>query len=86
MVESYMAFGDWRSIADVTRALIQNAAMAVSGSHVVTHYDGRQADLGGTWKEISLYDAISEGVGEQVTDAYFDRRSQEDRYQAWNED
>ena len=67
MVESYMSYGDWRSIADVTRALIQNAAMAVAGSHVVTHHDGRQADLGGQWKEISLYDAISEGVGEQVT-------------------
>ena len=67
MVESYMAYGDWRSIADITRSLIQNAAMAVAGSHVVTHHDGRQADLGGTWKEISLYDAISEGVGEQVT-------------------
>ena len=67
MVESYMAYGDWRSIAEVTRSLIQNAAMAVAGSHVVTHHDGRQADLGGQWKEISLYDAISEGVGEQVT-------------------
>ena len=67
MVESYMSYGDWRSIADVTRALIQNAAMAVAGSHVVTHHDGRQADLGGQWKEISLYDAISDGVGEQVT-------------------
>jgi lysyl-tRNA synthetase, class II len=67
MVESYMSYGDWRSIADVTRSLIQNAAMAVAGSHVVTHHDGRQADLGGQWKEISLYDAISESVGEQVT-------------------
>jgi len=67
MVESYMSYGDWRSIADVTRSLIQNAAMAVAGSHVVTHHDGRQADLGGRWKEISLYGAISEGVGEQVT-------------------
>ena len=67
MVESYMSYGDWRSIADVTRSLIQNAAMAVASSHVVTHHDGRQADLGGQWKEISLYDAISEGVGEQVT-------------------
>jgi lysyl-tRNA synthetase, class II len=57
MVESYMAYGDWRSIADVTRELIQNAA----------HHDGRQANLGGSWKEISLYDAISEGVGQQVT-------------------
>ena len=67
MVESYMAYGDWRSIADVTRNLIQNAAMAVAGSHVVTHADGTKKDLGGNWREINLYDAISEGVGETVT-------------------
>jgi len=67
MIESYMAYGDWMSIADLTRTLVQNAAMAVSGSHVVTHHDGRQADLGGQWKQISLYDAISKGVGESVT-------------------
>jgi lysyl-tRNA synthetase class 2 len=67
MIESYQAYGDWRSIAELTQALIQNAAMAISGSHVVMHHDGRQANLGGTWKEISLYEAISEGVGETVT-------------------
>ena len=67
MIESYQAYGDWKSIAELTRNLVQNAAMAISGSHVVTHHDGRKADLGGTWKEISLYDAISEGVGEKVT-------------------
>ena len=67
MIESYMAYGDWMSIADLTRSLVQNAAMAVSGSHVVTHHDGRQADLGGKWKQISLYDAISNSVGETVT-------------------
>jgi lysyl-tRNA synthetase class 2 len=66
MIESYQAYGDWRSIADLTRDLVQNAAMAVAGSHVVTHHDGRQADLGGKWREISLYDAISEGVGQSV--------------------
>ena len=67
MIESYMAYGDWMSIADLTRSLVQNAAMAVAGSHVVTHHDGRQADLGGQWKQISLYDAISNGVGQSVT-------------------
>ena len=67
MIESYQAYGDWRSIADLTRELVQNAAMAIAGSHVVTHHDGRQADLGGKWREISLYDAISEGVGQSVT-------------------
>ncbi|MEY3894352.1 MAG: hypothetical protein RIR78_1130, partial [Actinomycetota bacterium] len=56
MIESYQAYGDWRSIADLTRSLVQNAALAIAGSHVVTHHDGRQADLGGQWKEISLYD------------------------------
>ena len=67
MIESYMAYGDWHSIADLTRSLIQNAALAVAGSHIVTHHDGRQFNLGGNWKEISLYDAISEGVGEKIT-------------------
>lgn len=67
MIESYQAYGDWKSIADLTRTLVQNAAMAVAGSHVVTHHDGRQADLGGNWREISLYEAISEAVGQNVT-------------------
>lgn len=67
MIESYQAYGDWKSIADLTQTLVQNAAMAVAGSHVVTHHDGRQADLGGKWREISLYEAISEAVGQNVT-------------------
>jgi lysyl-tRNA synthetase class 2 len=67
MIESYESFGDWNSIADLTRQLVQDAAMAISGSHVVTHHDGRQLDLGGTWREASLFDLISEGVGEDVT-------------------
>ena len=67
MIESYQAYGDWKSIAELTRTLVQNAALVVSGSHIVTHHDGRQADLGGKWREISLFDAISEGVGQNVT-------------------
>ena len=67
MIESYQAYGDWNSIADLTRTLVQNAAKAVAGSHVVTHHDGRQLDLGGTWREANLFDLISEGVGVQVT-------------------
>jgi lysyl-tRNA synthetase class 2 len=67
MIESYEAFGDWNSIADLTRQLVQDAAMATSGSHIVTHHDGRELNLGGTWREASLFDLISEGVGEVVT-------------------
>jgi lysyl-tRNA synthetase class II len=32
MIESYQAYGDWRSIADLTRSLVQNAAMADEAS------------------------------------------------------
>ncbi len=67
MIESYEAYGDWRTVADVARSLVQDAATAIFGSHIALHHDGRESDLGGTWKEISLYDAISEGVGEPVT-------------------
>jgi len=67
MIESYEAYGDWDTIANLTKTLIQNAALAVSGSHVVTHHDGRQLDLGGDWEEASLFDLISNGVGQEVT-------------------
>ncbi len=67
MIEGYEAYGDWETMATLTRELIQEAAMAVYGSHVVTHHDGRQVDLGGKWREASLYELISNGVGTEVT-------------------
>ena len=67
MIEAYQAYGDWDSIAELTRNLIQEAAFAVFGSHVVKHHDGRELDLGGTWREVNLFDLISEEVGEVVT-------------------
>ncbi len=67
MIETYEAYGDWNTMAELTRTLVQDAAKAVFGSQVVKHHDGRELDLGGKWKEISLFDAISDGVGEKVT-------------------
>ena len=67
MIESYEAYGDWNTMAELTRGLVQEAAMAVFGTHLVTHHDGTQFDLGGTWREANLYDLISDGVGEKVT-------------------
>ena len=49
MLEAYQAYGDYNTIADLTQELIQNAAMAVAGSHVVTWADGTEFDLGGQW-------------------------------------
>ena len=69
MLEAYQAYGDYNTIADLTQRLIQDAATAVSGAHLVTWADGTEFDLGGDWARISMYDSLSEAVGEQITAA-----------------
>jgi lysyl-tRNA synthetase class 2 len=67
MLEAYQAYGDYHQMADLTQELVQNAAMAISGSHTVTWADGTKYDLGGTWDRISVYDSLSEASGTQIT-------------------
>ncbi|MCD5346153.1 lysine--tRNA ligase [Agromyces sp. H3Y2-19a] len=67
MLEAYEAYGDYNTIADLTQKLIQDAAAAVSGSHVVTWADGTEYDLGGDWDRISMYGSLSQAVGEEIT-------------------
>ncbi|MGX5695740.1 lysine--tRNA ligase [Agromyces soli] len=67
MLEAYEAYGDYTTIADLTQKLIQDAAVAVSGSHVVTWADGTEYDLGGQWDRISMYGSLSRAVGEAIT-------------------
>jgi lysyl-tRNA synthetase class 2 len=67
MLEAYEAYGDYDSMARLARELVQEAALAVSGSLVVTHADGTEFDLGGEWRSITLYGSLSEALGEAVT-------------------
>ncbi|WP_210413941.1 lysine--tRNA ligase [Protaetiibacter larvae] len=67
MLEAYQAYGDYGTIADLTQELIQNAAVAVSGSHVVTWADGTAFDLGGQWDRISMYGSLSDAAGVAIT-------------------
>lgn len=67
MLEFYQAYGDYDSMAVLLREVIQEAAREVSGSYVVTHADGAEFDLGGQWREVTLFGALSEALGEQVT-------------------
>ncbi|HZK58458.1 MAG TPA: lysine--tRNA ligase [Cryobacterium sp.] len=69
MLEAYEAYGDYNSIADLTQKLIQDAALAIAGSHVVTWADGAEFDLGGDWDRISMYDSLSAAAGIQITPA-----------------
>ncbi|MGH3648170.1 MAG: lysine--tRNA ligase [Micromonosporaceae bacterium] len=67
MLEVYQAYGDYNTMAQLTQQLVQDAANAVFGSTVVRHHDGTEHDLGGEWRQITLYDAVSEALGETVT-------------------
>ncbi|KQQ25558.1 lysine--tRNA ligase [Frondihabitans sp. Leaf304] len=67
MVEAYQAYGDYNQIADLTQEMIQKAAFAVAGSHVVTWADGTEFDLGGDWDRISMYESLSEAAGTRIT-------------------
>ncbi|MET0886268.1 MAG: lysine--tRNA ligase [Mycetocola sp.] len=67
MLEAYEGYGDYNSIADLTQTLIQDAALAVAGSHTVTWADGTEYDLGGDWDRISMFDSLSEAVGRTIS-------------------
>jgi len=67
MLEAYQAYADYRDIGALTRDLVLAAAHAVHGSGVVTHHDGTQFDLSGTWREMTLYGALSDALGDAVT-------------------
>src|SRR5690606_172344 len=73
MLESYQAYTDYNGIADLTQALVQNAALAVNvgtereGTQVVEWADGTLFDLGGEWDRISMYGSLSEAAGREIT-------------------
>lgn len=66
MLEAYEAYGDYHSMAALTQTLVQNAAMVVSGSLVVTWADGTEYDFGGQWDRISMYDSLSQMISQTV--------------------
>ena len=67
MLEAYEAYSDYHQMADLTQQLVQNAAVAVSGSTIVTWADGTEYDLGGQWDRVSMYDSLVAASGLEVT-------------------
>ncbi|WP_432995319.1 lysine--tRNA ligase [Dactylosporangium sp. CA-233914] len=67
MLEAYQAYADYNTMADLTRDLVQHAALSVYGSHVVRHADGTEFDLGGTWRSVTLYGSLGEALGIEVS-------------------
>ncbi|WP_037080698.1 lysine--tRNA ligase [Pseudonocardia spinosispora] len=67
MLEAYEAYGSYDTIAELTQSLVTSCARAAFGSTVVRHVDGTEHDLGGKWRELTLYQAVSEVLGTEVT-------------------
>jgi lysyl-tRNA synthetase class 2 len=67
MLESYEAYGDYNTMANLTQELIQNAAMDVFGTHKVELEDGSISDLSGQWPRISMFESLSEAAGVVIT-------------------
>ncbi len=63
MLEAYEAYGDYRSIADLTQAIIQDAALATNGSTTVIWADGTEFDLGGEWARLDMYESLNAAAG-----------------------
>jgi lysyl-tRNA synthetase, class II len=67
MLEAYQAYADYMTMADLTRELIQGAAQAALGETVALRPDGSRVDIGGDWPRRTVYGALSEALGEQVS-------------------
>ncbi|HEX3964409.1 MAG TPA: bifunctional lysylphosphatidylglycerol synthetase/lysine--tRNA ligase LysX [Trebonia sp.] len=67
MLEAYETYGDYNTIGDLTQSLVQGAAVAAFGSTVIQRSDGNEYDIGGSWKSMTVHEAISRALGEEVT-------------------
>lgn len=66
MVEIYEAYGDYVTMATLTREIIQEAARSATGSSLVRLADGTDYDLGGEWGFITVLGSLSEALGEEI--------------------
>jgi len=73
LLEAYQAHADYLVWIDGCRELIQNAAEAANGAHVVmrprqgmTNGSLEPVDISGVWPVKSVHDAVSEALGEQI--------------------
>lgn len=67
MLEAYEAYGDYNTMAILTRNLVQTATEDALGTTVITLAGGEEYDLGGEWTELAVYPSLSDALGEEVT-------------------
>ncbi|WP_338597407.1 bifunctional lysylphosphatidylglycerol synthetase/lysine--tRNA ligase LysX [Saccharopolyspora sp. SCSIO 74807] len=65
VLEAYAAFADYGTVRELCRRLVQAAAEAVNGAQIARR-DG-DVDLSGEWPVITVNEAISKALGEEIT-------------------
>ncbi|HET6910504.1 MAG TPA: lysine--tRNA ligase [Mycobacteriales bacterium] len=63
MLEAYQAYGDYDTMAELTRDLIVSAAEALGSTMV----PGTDIDLAKPWHTVTVHDAVAEAAGRPVT-------------------
>ncbi|NUP34967.1 MAG: bifunctional lysylphosphatidylglycerol synthetase/lysine--tRNA ligase LysX [Streptomycetaceae bacterium] len=66
MLEAYEAYGDYNTMAALTREVYQYTAQQVFGSSVF-EWNGQDVDIAGEWPEITVYGSVSDALGEEIT-------------------
>jgi lysyl-tRNA synthetase class 2 len=66
MLEAYEAYGDYNTMAALTRDIVLDAAAAV-GSAVVPAGRGGSIDLAAPWRTMTIHQAVSQAVGEELS-------------------
>jgi lysyl-tRNA synthetase class 2 len=67
MLEAYETYGDYTTIGEMTQSLVQGAAVVAFGSTVIRRSDGSEYDIGGSWRSVTVHEAISRALGEEIT-------------------
>jgi lysyl-tRNA synthetase, class II len=67
MLEVYEAYGDYNTMATLTRELLQAAAEAAYGRQIAIRPDGTEVDISGPWREDTVHGALSAALGTEVT-------------------
>ena len=65
MLEVYEAYGDYHTMATLTREIVLDAALAL-GSTVVPDGRGGEVELDTEWAHVPILEAVSNAVGEEV--------------------
>jgi lysyl-tRNA synthetase class 2 len=66
LLEAYQSYGDYDTMAELTRRLVLDAADAV-GVQTATAIDGTEIDLQGEWATVTVHDAVSAALGDKIT-------------------